>query len=411
MKQQNKIIITKVPAYECIEPVPSLKTKKGSLILAHFENGRIRTLSCVSPEQSLVGAVFIARVDSLAPKIHAVFVKIDAETVCYLPEEEIKDAIFTHKPSKKPIAIGDELLVQVVRLPMKTKQASVTTRINLSGHFVVLTSRTPGRISVSRKIPKPRQKEIKDYLTGQWDSFGNADLVARTNCMDADMEDILTEARQLQEQLARMTTAAATKTRFTCLYRPEPDYVRYIKGCYPGEAEEVVTDEESILEELTAHRELFLPELRLTLYQDTYPLRLLYSLQKELREALSTKVWLKSGAYLVIEQTEALTVIDVNSGKKETGKKDSYFMDINKEAAAEIARQLILRNISGICIVDFIDLATEEETDTLLAYMRMLCKKDHITTTVVDVTKLHLMEITRKKTGPTLFQQIFQDIT
>lgn len=411
MKQQNKIIITKVPAYECIEPVPSLKNPKDSLILAHFYEGKIRNLSCVSNEQSLTGSVFIARVDSIAPKIHAIFVKIDADTVCYLPEDEIKDAIFTHKPSKKPIAIGDELLVQVVRLPMKTKQACVTTRINLSGHFVVITSRTQGKINVSKKIPKPVQKEIKDYLTKHWETFKNADLVARTNCLTANMEDVLAEAQQLQTVLANMTATAATKTRFTCLYRPEPDYITYIKGCYAGEVDEIITDEAGIFETLQTNRELFPSEVSITQYIDNYPLKLLYSLQKELRNSLASKVWLKSGAYLIIEHTEALTVIDVNSGKKETGKKESYFMDINKEAATEIARQLILRNISGICIVDFIDLATEDEREELLSYMRMLCKKDHITTTVVDFTKLHLMEITRKKTGPTLLQQIFRDIT
>ena len=150
--------------------------------------------------------------------------------------------------------------------------------------------------------------------------------------------------------------------------------------------------------------------ISLRFYEDSYPLYQLYSLKKELDESLSRKVWLKSGAYLIIDPTEALTVIDVNSGKNEK-KSDDYFLKINLEAAKEIARQLKLRNISGICIVDFIDMTNTEHQTELISYMKRLCKQDHITTTVVDMTKLHLMEITRKKTTPTLYEQILQDIT
>ncbi len=146
-------------------------------------------------------------------------------------------------------------------------------------------------------------------------------------------------------------------------------------------------------------------------YEDALlPLYKLYNLEGIFYETYSSKVWLKSGAFLVIEYTEALTVIDVNTGKCERGKsKETTFFQINLEAALEIARQIRIRNISGIIIVDFIDMETEEYTKRLLEYMREIVNKDCVKTTVVDITKLHLMEITRKKTTDRIqkIEQIF----
>jgi ribonuclease G len=400
-----------MPAYECLSSVPST-INKDSLIMAHFENGRVKTFSCIRSQDTLLSSIYVARVDSIAPQIHAVFVKISPDITCYLPDNEIPDAIFTHKPSKKAIAIGDELLVQIVRLPIKTKLACVSTRLTITGHYVVVTSKSPS-LGISKKIGRTRQEELRSFLSDHSEEYFKMDMVARTNCAEASFNDIHKEACTLSFQMHQILETAGTRTLYECLYRNRTSYVRYIDGCYPGEISQILTDDASIYEEVTEHFRntptVDSPTVRY--YTDSYPLYQLYSLKKELTDALKPHVWLKSGAYLIIEQTEALTVIDVNSGKKENGKKESYFYDVNIEAANEIAHQLILRNISGICIIDFIDLQKDEDTQNLLQYMRKLCKKDHITTSVVDITKLHLMELTRKKTGPTLFQQIMEDIT
>ena len=148
-------------------------------------------------------------------------------------------------------------------------------------------------------------------------------------------------------------------------------------------------------------------EIPLRLYEDSYPLRALYHLETELDHATSKNVWLKSGGYLVIEPTEAMTVIDVNTGKNVDKKspEDTYFKT-NMEAAVEIAAQLRLRNISGIIIVDFIDMADEEHNTELLNSFKRILSSDPVKTTLIDMTSLGLVEITRKKIKRPLMEQL-----
>lgn len=179
-------------------------------------------------------------------------------------------------------------------------------------------------------------------------------------------------------------------------------------GNWPGALWEIITDQKSMYEELCRYCAEHEYDIELRLYQDRLlSLSALYSVNSRMENALGSRVWLKSGAYLVIEPTEALTVIDVNSGKYEAGKSagESY-RKINFEAAAEIALQLRLRNLSGIIVVDFINMQSARDNADLLVYLRALAKKDRIKTTVVDMTPLGLVEITRKKTNKPLREQL-----
>ena len=170
-----------------------------------------------------------------------------------------------------------------------------------------------------------------------------------------------------------------------------------------------MTDEPEIYERIVNYRMenpgFCLPNVRL--YQDDrLQLYKLYSVRTRLREALSKKVWMKSGGYLIIEPTEALTVIDVNSGKMIAGKDmEKTYLNINLEAAKEIARQLSLRNISGIIIVDFISMRPEEHNQKLMSVFGNLLKKDPVRTKLIDITPLGLVEITRMKTSKPLWEQ------
>lgn len=382
------------------------------MIGALFQKERLESVSCYAPAKDNLNHIYIGRVDSIAENIHAFFVRISKDELCFVPYEEVKFAVFTRKLSKKELAVGDELLVQVNRLPLKTKQASATTRICLSGQYVAVTYGSY-HLGVSNKISLKRKKELKELLEQNKHLFHELNLIARTNCEHAQPEQILEEAARLSGQLVHLVQTAVNKTLYSCLYRPEPRYIRDILNSYEGEIEEIVTDlpqiQEEIRQALNPKNSGTCPKLRF--YEDSYPLYQLFSLEKEIREILSRKVWLKSGAYLIIDPTEALTVIDVNSGKNIRKGKDDYYLKVNLEAAQEIARQIRLRNLSGICIVDFIDLEKEEQREELLHFMKEQCRKDHIPTTVVDMTKLHLMEITRKKTDPTFFEQIFHDFS
>ena len=174
----------------------------------------------------------------------------------------------------------------------------------------------------------------------------------------------------------------------------------------PEEYSEIVTDDPELYEEMVGS-EAIPAGHAVRLYEDaSYPLEKLYSLATKIEGALSTRVWLKSGAYLIIEPTEALTVIDVNSGKYEAHKgEQDYYKAINMEAAVEIAYQIRLRNLSGMILVDFINMTNPMDQEELIKEMQRLLLRDRVKTCVVDFTRLGLMEITRMKTVPPLLEQ------
>ena len=174
--------------------------------------------------------------------------------------------------------------------------------------------------------------------------------------------------------------------------------------------QQIITDSSNLYQELKDFITLYMPEqvANISMYQDnSYPLQKLYRVETQISELLSRKVWLKSGAYLVIDKTEAMYVIDVNSGKNITKKEmNAYTYEINIEAANEIMRQIRLRNLTGMILVDFINMDEDEKTSALLQELRTLAKEDHIQTTIVDMTALGLVEITRKKTTKSLAEQL-----
>ena len=188
------------------------------------------------------------------------------------------------------------------------------------------------------------------------------------------------------------------------------EYLDLIKGARAGELEEILTDSREVYEKVQTYLEGFQPEDldKLTFYQDKLqPLYKKYPVEASIDEALRERIWLKSGGYLVIQMTEALTSIDVNTGKYD-GKKQSEetFLKINLEAAKETARQMRLRNLAGIIIIDFINMKKEENNEYLLSEMREFLRQDPVLTVLVDMTPLGLVEITRKRTRKTVAEQM-----
>jgi len=201
------------------------------------------------------------------------------------------------------------------------------------------------------------------------------------------------------------------KSRFSLLYRTPPAYICDIRDGYSDRVDEFVTDDIDLYENMRDYLVNHQPEDKdkLRLYQDTsISLSSLYGIKEKIKDAIKPMVWLKSGGSLVIQPTEALTVIDVNTGKAVAGKKkvQETFLRINLEAAKEIARQIRLRNISGIIIIDFIDMALQKNKDLLMEELEKEFKKDPIKTTLVDMTALGLVEVTRKKLRKPLHEQV-----
>lgn len=381
--------------------------RDGVLADAFCENGVLTELSLISDHQtSILGNIYVGKVKNIVKNIQAAFVEIENGLLCYLPLEDVKSPIYVKHGKQNQLVEGDELLVQVAREAVKTKAPSVTTNLSLTGKYLVLTT---GNCTVgySSKLKTEEKDRLKELISG-WD-LPKVGLIVRTNAAMAEEEELLREYEELLRQHQFLTVQAVHRTAYSCVKKNPPAYLTSILGCRSDRLKEIVTDDRELYEEIQAFLLAQMPgdSEKLRLYEDKQlPLKTLYRLEKGLAEALGERVWLKSGAYLVIEPTEALTVIDVNTGKYTGGKnKQEAIRKINQEAAKEIARQLRLRNLSGIILVDFVDMAEKEASKKLLETMREMLKADPMKAAAVDMTELGLMELTRKKQKKTLLEQ------
>lgn len=374
---------------------------KERIVTALLENEKVAEFHCydVDEIQNIqLGNIYIGRVKNIVANINAAFIEVCNGVECYYAIAENPTPIFTKKIGKKPLCIGDELLVQISKEAVKTKVPTVTSKLNLTGKYAVLTYGDT-RTGVSNKIDKSKRERLlelaKTYTT---EEYG---IIMRTNAKEADNKNLQEELQKLVLEYETMKSQAPTRTCFTVLKSVPKEYLTELKNIYQEGLTDIIIEDKVIYQEVKEFMEKEQPEDldKLRLYEDKLlPLHKLYSIETHLANALKEYVWLKSGAYLVVQPTEALTVIDVNTGKCISKKKDNEaYLKINLEAAKEAARQMRLRNLSGIILVDFINMDNKESMDALLEFFEKELKKDPIATTLVDVTKLQLVEITRKK--------------
>ncbi len=386
--------------------------KRDNKIRTYFmEDGDIVEIHSTSvsgdhTDRHRLGDIYIGKVSNIVPNIGAAFIEIEKGVNCYYDMKDVNSAVFTRKSGKKPLCIGDELVVQISREAVKSKAPTVTGNLSFTGRYAVLTHGNT-RIGVSSKIPKSIREEYKSELKDlQNNDYG---IIIRTNAKDAPFEAVLEEIRTLREEYYSLVENAQTRVCFTCLKSAPPSYIADLKNVYMDGMESIIVGDKGLYTRIHMFFQAELPEKLnlLELYDDpSFPLDKLYSTQTVLDKALMERAWLKTGGYLVIQPTEALTVIDVNSGKA-TSRSDSEegAMKVNLEAAREAARQIRLRNLSGIIVIDFINLKEEENTRKLLQEFRYFLAKDPIQTTLVDMTPLGLVEVTRKKVRRPLYEE------
>lgn len=377
-----------------------------------LEDDEIVEIHC-SPEaekpesRQTLGNIYIGKVKNIVPNIEAGFIEIANKVECYYDMRQAGNAIFTHKSGKKSLCIGDELVVQISREAVKTKAPTVSSNLNFHGRYVILTSGNT-RIGTSGKLPKALRMQLKEQL--QFLKNGEYGIIVRTNAKDAAFSDIIEEIRKLENRYYEIKRTALTRTCFSCLSQEPPAYISDLKNVYTEGLAEIVIEENELYSQVREYYEKEQPEYldKLRNYDSSQiSLSKLYGTRTVLDRALGERVWLKNGAYLVIQYTEALTVIDVNSGKF-VAKKDPLetYLKINLEAARETAKQIRLRNLSGIIIVDFINLDDADATHELLKAFRHYLSQDPIQATLVDITELQLVEVTRKKLRRPLHESI-----
>lgn len=341
--------------------------------------------------KSLVGNIYVGYVKDIVKNLNAAFVEIDGESKGFLS--------LKNYPYK--IKQGDKILVQVAGDKVKTKDYLLTWKLNISVGSVILTVGN-NNFSISKKIDDSllREQYKNSFSHFCTDEYG---FILRTNAQSKDLKNLennINEAIEIYNQTVNKFNFLKAKT---LVYKKDKQ-LEVLEDFILKKDGMVITDVEQIYESLKAADicASFNDEKKINLINK-------YSLEKHLQNSLNRHVWLKSGGYLIIEHTEAMTVIDVNTGKADfKSNRDKTIQKINEEAAKEIARQLQIRNISGTIIVDFIG-SDELKNGNLIAVMRQEVKKDYVSCTVVDITKLGLMEITRKKQEQPLYE-IFSEV-
>lgn len=399
----HKLIITKIPYVS--RYASDEQTKTLSVLMNHKE---CLEISCdIEEERSLIGNIYVGKVKNIVKNIDAAFVEIKKGVLCFLPLSEAENAIFVnHKETKKLVA-GDELLVQVLKDGIKTKAPVLSTNLNFTGRYFVFTTKRKEQIGISNKLNAEDGKHLQAYVQQKNVDFG---VIVRTNAQSASEEELDREFEYLKEIYEKVVTYGIHKSVFSLLMQDEAPYIKQLRNIHKEELEEIITDDSEIFEQAHSFLKFHQPEDldKLKLYEDTsYSLWKLYGLESILDDATRSRVWLKSGGYLVIEPTEALTVVDVNTGKYDGNKNAAAtFLKINQEAAIETAKQLRLRNISGIIIIDFIDMKEEEDKLEVLSVLNKELKKDPVKASLIDMTKLNLAEVTRKKVKKSLREQL-----
>lgn len=380
--------------------------------VALIESGKLVELH-LEREERVVGSIYKCKVSNVLPGMDAAFVEIGLERNAFLYVADILPEADDEYPAAKRdtrhlhikdlLKIGQELLVQVIKGPRGTKGARVSTRISLPGRYLVIMP-DADNIGVSRKIEdsseRDRLKKIADNIRPL--GFG---LIVRTEAegrsetdLRQDLEFLLRMWNQIQEKSTKIAAPGLVHQDLSLIYKT-------IRDVFGAEVSSMIVDSPIDYEKAVELVELLSPKLKshVHLYDDTEPIFERYAVEAEIERLLRRKVWLKSGGHLTIDETEALTTIDVNTGKYigSTSLSDTI-LKTNLDAVSEIARQLRLRDIGGMIIIDFIDMANPKDRQHVMTALDKALRKDRTRTKISHISPLGLVEMTRKRTGETI---------
>ncbi|MCC8096995.1 MAG: ribonuclease E/G [Eubacterium sp.] len=286
-----------------------------------------------------------------------------------------------------------DLIVQVVREAENEKGAMVTTALS-AGESCCIVSVGSGEVRISRKITdEDRRRALKELFSEE--IFSGFDIIVRTKAETLPLEEVLSEAAAAVEKIKKIKEVGEYRKVPACLYEGDGEALRAVKAFAEEGSLQIVTNNcEDYYKYIDPNR-IFKADL----YEGEIPIFKEYFIESKIKKALSPKVWLKSGGWLIIENTEAMVVIDVNSGKNNTKSHEETVFKTNKEAAEEILKQLRLRNLSGMIVIDFINMKSPENNRAVVKILEEEAKKDRISVTVTGMTELGLVLMTRKKTG------------
>ena len=384
--------------------------------------------------ESFVGNVYIGRVVRVLPGMQAAFVDIGLERAAFLyagdiypafaeKDEEIdvdEDADATiaeasprskprngHPPIQDLVKEGQEILVQVAKDPISTKGARVTTHITLPGRYMVFMP-TVNHLGISRRIARDRERrKLRDFVKKHRPK--GAGFIVRTVCAGKPTEALKQDMDYLIETWDSIKETKAKKKAPACIHHEHDLVVRLVRDGFTHEVDRLVLDNKKKFDQVQGFVSRLMPDLkdRVQMYRGQDPVFDTFGVEVEINKCLAQKVWLKSGGYLIIDQAEALTAIDVNSGKfVGSSSLEDTTTQCNLEAVDEIAHQLRLRNIGGLIVLDLIDMEKASNRDRVNKRLEAVLKKDRARTNVLKISELGLVEMTRKRVQEDLVRSI-----
>jgi len=382
--------------------------------VAILEGDRLMEIYYGHPSQEkTVGNVYKGRVEDVLPGMGSAFVNVGEKQSLFLSQNEINDGLLIEHgfkpwqgaaPINKVLRPGDTVVLQVRRAGIGSKNPQGTTKVSLPGRFWVFLP-TEDRLGVSRRIESVRAQRRLRRVARELKKEGEG-LIARTAAQWASDDDLERDYQFLAETWAGVVSAARAASAPQLLYKAMGLVQTVLRDRLLPDVEEVVVDSPFFREKILSFLEythMSEYENRIRVHREKSPLFEHHRVEEQIQETQSRRVGLAGGGFIVIDETEALTAIDVNTGSDVRHKnQQAAILNTNLEAASEIARQLRLRQISGIIIVDFVDMESPEHVEKVTEKVKEELKNDRVSADFIDLTALGLVEITRKREGESL---------
>ena len=400
--------------------------------VALIENGRVEEMHIeLRSKEGIMGNIYKGRVQRVLPGMAAAFIDIGIGRNVFLGLSDMLDPsaingadwensentgvntddrfdavqneIHRKKPEKLPIKDGQTVMVQIIKEAFGTKSERASMQISLPGHTLVFMPED-NFVGISKRITDEEERKRLKNIALECCPEGTGTIM-RTAASECDEETIRKELSSLVAKWNRIRSAYTTAKTPSLIYHEESLAARMVRDLLKTDVQRLIVNDRALYEELMDITRETEPEIceRIELRENEYDLFEILGIENQINAALARKVWLKSGAYLVIDQTEAFVTIDVNTGKK-VGKTDieKTIVETNVEAAAEIAHQMRLRNLSGMIIIDFIDMVDKKDREAVITALKEAVKPDRIHSVIIDMTDLGLVVVTRKKTRTNL---------
>jgi ribonuclease G len=390
--------------------------------VAIVENGAVQELHIERTlERGLVGNIYLGKVTRVLPGMQSAFIDIGLERAAFLHVADLHtSSVFGAKraddapplPIERQVFEGQTLTVQVIKDPIGTKGARLSTQVSIAGRMLVFLPQD-NHIGISQKIGSPELREQlrsrMQALVGKPEEGGGGGFILRTNAEEATDAELADDIAYQRKAWSLVRERAQTQAPGTLLHQDLNLAERVLRDLANEHTHSIRIDSRLQFEALQAFGRTYMPATvaKLEHYRGERPIFDLFGIEEEVARALGRRVELKSGGYLIVDQTEALTTVDVNTGGFVGARNfDDTIFKTNLEAAGAIARQLRLRNLGGIIIVDFIDMTREDHQQAVLAEFRKQLSRDRTKTTVSGFSQLGLVEMTRKRTRESLSRML-----